>query len=133
METGINQSCGREEVMTYTTAQEGTSELVCSMYQPKGWPECCQSTLKKGKKTLYLSVVAEKGLFWDGTVFWVVWIGKMLCKYCFTVLFASGFKDNFQSIFPSFKVKCSTKSQRRLSLQNPTSNVLGATLFSFLV
>lgn len=74
--------------MTYTTAQEGTSELVCSMYYPKGWPECCQSTLKKkGKACLfYLSVGAEKGLFGDGTVFWVVWIWKMLCKYCFTVL-----------------------------------------------
>lgn len=84
METGINQSCGREEVMTYMTAEEGTSELVCSMYYPKGWPECCQSTLKKGEKAcrlFYLSVGAEKGPFWDGTVFWVVWIGKMLCKY----------------------------------------------------
>lgn len=84
METGINQSCGREEVMTYMTAQGGTSELVFSMYYPKGQPECCQSTLKKkGEKhaVSFNLVGAEKRPLWDGTVFWVVWIGKMLCKH----------------------------------------------------
>lgn len=69
--------------MTYTTAQGGTSELVFSMYYPKGQPECCQSTLKKREKSMPslfdLNVGAEKRPLWDGTLFWIVWIGKMLC------------------------------------------------------
>jgi len=61
--------------MTYTTAQEGTSELVCSMYYPG------QKKNVKKYAVSFILVGAEKGPFWDGTVFWVVWIGKMLCKY----------------------------------------------------